>query len=491
MRYLFAGGPADYVIATGDTVTISTPGGSAAGKVAVVVGGQAVTFWTAETGGTQLIDLLSDQGDPVESVTSSDGTGTRGLGQIPTLSGPPDVVEMWASAGGGPRVRMVAGTGALALDTARDFDQHAADHNGHATSAADLTDVTMPPPESRTPGDLLGVVAGGSLGLLTPAQASGAVLLDPPEVAGAYVGNVAAPPDPAQGQNGNPWLKLTQPWSATDDNPDALQFFSTSSTGQSIKTGWFNGNGELRAAPSLPNRIAGRIFEAYENRNGPSSGRFFELSTNPLNAANREALFGAYGTAHGSMPGWMVATRVLWAQRGVQAGGSFNALSSLCFRGRSASTGAPTSGVWTAGDVVIDAAGVVWLCTATGEPGTWVGSPGGGGSNEAGPTAFVDITPGTNMAHATKHAATRLERGGDSVRLRGALTATGAVTSGAVIATIPTAGHRPLSGVTTIARYTGGGNKFDVAANGDITYQAAFTAGQTIWLDGITWDLVA
>lgn len=42
---------------------------------------------------------------------------------------------------------------------------------------------------------------------------------------------------------------------------------------------------------------------------------------------------------------------------------------SLC--GRLAVTGAPTTGAWTTGDEVEDSAGVRWLCTAGGTPGTW------------------------------------------------------------------------------------------------------------------------
>jgi hypothetical protein len=49
-----------------------------------------------------------------------------------------------------------------------------------------------------------------------------------------------------------------------------------------------------------------------------------------------------------------------------------------------ASTGAPTSGSWIAGDVVIDSAGAWYLCTVGGTPGTWVTSSGGGASGAAG-----------------------------------------------------------------------------------------------------------
>lgn len=492
-RYWFFAGAADYTIIVGDTVTV----GAVTGRQSVVVGGQQVKAYSAETGGDPYNDLLDDQGTAVAAVTSSDGTGTRGLGQIPPAQGPDGVRWMWVSAAGGPRVlalgrlaEEVAATSALAAQTAADLAAHSAAINPHVTGLANLSDAAMGTPASRTSGQVVGWDAASQrYVMLTASQASGALLLNPPPVAGAYVGNTASPPDPAQGQNGNPWLKLTQPYSATDDNPDGIQLYSTSSTGQSIKTGWFNGNGEPRAAPSLPNRIAFRVFEAYENRNGPSTGRFVEFSTNPLNSANREALFGGYGTGHATQPGWMVATRVLAGLLGVRAGGNYNSLTAVNFRGQKSTTGAPTAGTWVAGDVVLDSAGAVYLCTVGGTPGTWV--TGAGGTPTAAPTAYTALTLGTSMGHGTKQAASRLDRGADSGRLRGTLTASGAVSAGAVVATIAATSHRPLSMATAIARYSGGGSQIQIATNGDITLGSALTSGQSVWLDSLTWDMLA
>jgi hypothetical protein len=61
------------------------------------------------------------------------------------------------------------------------------------------------------------------------------------------------------------------------------------------------------------------------------------------------------------------------AGTGVAAIGKKNSLSNIRFCGRRASTGAPTSGTWSVGDTVQDSAGALWLCTAGGTPGTWVG----------------------------------------------------------------------------------------------------------------------
>lgn len=484
-RYWAGGGPSDYTIVSGDDVSI----GPLDGKSAVVVGGVEITWWNAETGGTQYTDLLDSTGSAVSSMESSDTSDGRALGQIPRVQYPDNVTGAWASAAGGPRVWMPADVGDQAVATAVDLSAHKAQTNGHGTGVANLVDVSVPLPGSRNVGDLLGVVTGGGFGLIPPSAAAGAVLLNPPTSGGSYVGNSATPPLSSQGQNGQPWLRLQQPYSSTDDNPDAIQVGATTPGGAWIKTGWFNGNGEFRSAPSTGNRIAHRVFEYAEGLGGPSTGRYAEWSTNPTNAGNREPLLGGYGTGHSTKPGWVEATRVLSGLQGVRAGGSYNSLSGVNFRGQKTGTGAPTTGTWVTGDAVVDSAGVLWLCTAGGTPGTWAGSTGGG--SVAAPTAFVNLTPGTGMSLGTKAAASRLERGGDAVRLRGTLTATGAVSSGAVIATIANTAHRPLAPVTLIARYTGGGNKFDIATNGEITYQAAFTSGQSIWLDSITYDLVA
>ncbi|SBT64211.1 hypothetical protein GA0070622_1181 [Micromonospora sediminicola] len=463
-RYWAGGGPSDYTIVSGADVTI----GSLDGKAAVVVGGVEITWWNSETGGTQYTDLLDSTGSARTSVLSSDTSDGRALGQIPRVQYPDNVTGAWASAAGGRRVWMAADVGDQAVATAVDLAAHKSQNNGHGTGVANLVDVSVPLPGSRNVGDLLGVVTGGGFGLIPPSAAAGAVLLNPPASGGSYVGNTAQPPDPAQGQSGNPWLKLTQPYSGADDNPDAVQFFSTSSTGQSIKTGWFNGNGELRAAPSLPNRVAGRVFEAYENRGGPSTGRFFELSTNPSVAANREALLGAYGTGNSTKPGWVEATRVLSGLQGVRAGGSYNSLSGVNFRGQKSGTGAPTTGTWVTGDAVVDSAGVLWLCTAGGTPGTWTGSAGGGGGGST-----VSVMPTWTQDTATVGTGTYRVHNptGSALTLRSAVASIGgtAPTGSSLIVQVRvdgtavfTSGNRPT--ITAGNRYSGVASTF-ISAN--------------------------
>jgi hypothetical protein len=461
--------------------------------IPVLQGGAVLTFWTDRVGGSQITDIAEDLAGttPItELTTSSGGSGYR-IGQIPVFFGPPDRTQMWVSADGGDRVSIDAlDIGDLAELVNQTLAAHMAQLNGHDTGVGNLTDVEIATPASRVVGDVLGVVdAEGTLGLLTPSQVSGAVLLNPPLQGGTtYVGNIVQPPPSTQGE---PWLQMRQPYSAGDNNPDAIQLFSTHSNGTTpIKTGWSNGNNEGRDAPSTANRIARRVFEFYESLGGPSTSRFFELSTNPAISANREPLFGAYGTGHSTQPGWMVATRVLAGLLGVRAGGNYNSLSAINFRGVRATTGAPASGTWVTNDIVLDSAGTLYLCTAGGTPGTWT-SGGGGGGGGTPATTFVNITPGTDMSHGTKSAATRLDEGGSVARLRGTLTATGAVSSGAVLATIPTVAHRPLAEVNSIVRWTGGGAKFTIATNGQITMGNSLTAAQSVWLDSITWDLVA
>jgi hypothetical protein len=56
---------------------------------------------------------------------------------------------------------------------------------------------------------------------------------------------------------------------------------------------------------------------------------------------------------------------------GVAAVGAKNGLANIRLCGFKATAGAPASGTWTAGDLIIDSAGAWHLCTASGTPGTW------------------------------------------------------------------------------------------------------------------------
>lgn len=59
------------------------------------------------------------------------------------------------------------------------------------------------------------------------------------------------------------------------------------------------------------------------------------------------------------------------ASTGVASLGKKNGLANIQFCGAKATAGAPTTGAWNTGDVVLDSAGVWHRCTAGGTPGTW------------------------------------------------------------------------------------------------------------------------
>lgn len=102
-RFAFGGGLSDWTFTVGDEVVV----GALTGRAVVAVGEVDVTFWSAETGGSQYSDLRDTDGQPIVSVLSEDGNGVRAVGQIPPFVGPDDVKKMWAQAADGPRALMV------------------------------------------------------------------------------------------------------------------------------------------------------------------------------------------------------------------------------------------------------------------------------------------------------------------------------------------------------------------------------------------------
>jgi hypothetical protein len=472
-RHPHGGTVADYAV---------TDGG---GGAVVFDPDQPVLFYTARTGGSQITDLSSDAaGASPVTETATDSTGA-----IIEVYGPDGVLGMWASCNGGDRLFILArdaadvitanATGLASLLAS--FSAHAASANGHGTAVADLVDVNS---TARANGYLIGYdLATEKHVYVPPSVAAGAVLLNPPLSSGVYVGNLVTAPSGTS--SGNPWLDVRLPYSGTDDNPDFRQIHVYHSDGTTrIKTSWDNGNGEGRWAPSTRGRIAARVFEMYESIGavsiGASTGRFFELSTNPANTANREPLLGAYGTASTTKPGWIEATRILSALQGVAAGGNYNGGTQLILRGKGATTGAPTSGTWLAGDVWMDSAAVLWLCTVGGTPGTWVG----GRDNL---TTWTDLPSlGTNVSHGTPHAQYRLN--GDNVELRGQLVYAGAVTT---LGVLPS-GFRPpgaLAFSSRVGTASPSSNFVNIAANGTVTTSTSGASTQTQNLDGIFFSI--
>ncbi len=59
------------------------------------------------------------------------------------------------------------------------------------------------------------------------------------------------------------------------------------------------------------------------------------------------------------------------SQQALAATATKNGLADARLRGFKATPGAPSTGTWVAGDVVMDSAKVLWRCTTDGTPGTW------------------------------------------------------------------------------------------------------------------------
>jgi len=91
---------------------------------------------------------------------------------------------------------------------------------------------------------------------------------------------------------------------------------------------------------------------------------YFRLSADAQNiqAAGRfESVAALYGAA----------VHTLDPTTGIASLGAKNGLTNIRLAGFKNSAGAPTTGTWAAGDVVLDSTGAWHLCTASGEPGIW------------------------------------------------------------------------------------------------------------------------
>lgn len=462
-----------------------------------------ITFWNQRQGGQQYTDLAADSAGTTtfDHVTTSDGSDGLTQGWYSEFYGPDEVFWMWAEADGQPRKlvqsRDSGDFAAQLAQLAADLQAHAsATGNPHHTRVEDLDNVTLP---SAVPvGDVLAKTADG-WGNLTPSQVSGAMVLVPPLVSGAWAGNnvdltTGAPAAAwaAQGPSGLPWTTILAPYSSTDNNPDLLQIKCQKSDLVSYaKTAWANGNGEWRTSPSKRNRPGLRAFEMAQGDGGPSNARFFECSTNPTNTAQREALAGCWGTDSSlATPGWWVMSRVGWAQQGLKSGGTttapYNTLLDANWRGFYNGVGAPGSGTWATRDWYIDVTGAIVFCTSGGTPGTWI-TPNGAGAGYGTPADISSL--GTNVSHGTPHAQTATEPG-NRVRLFGRLSIGGTITANTTLATLD-AGLRPLSDQLIAIRFSGpsaAGTFLQISAStGAISCQAALAATNIISLDDISF----
>lgn len=481
-RHPFGDTAADFAI---DSATVSSTD-----NVVLLASGASMTLWNAITSGSQITDLSEDPDgfSPITSVTLSDGSDGRKPGQIPTFYGPDETYQLWGEVNSGPRVLLLSPDAALlAAQVAQlnaDLQAHLASvDNPHQTTVANLADVVLTSP---TNGQVLTKVSGGWANLSAPV-ASGAVLLDPPPTGTTWNQNLVDLPAAGvwanQGGSGDPWFLGQVPYSAGDNNPDFIQYRTHGPGGSPIKATWLNGNCELRGTSSSAARTGIRFAEFAEASGGPSNNRFFELTTNPIVTADREALFGAYGTAHSTKPGWMEATRIISGQKGVQAGGTFNSLSPILITGLRATPGPPTSGTWVANMQVTDSLGVPWLCTVSGTPGTWVGPNGGTYGS------FVDVASlAANAGHGTPHFQSRTAPG-SMTELQGQLVMSGSVSSGGTLATLPS-GQRPTSTQAFTLRFTGTGAAtalFSIDSGGLLTCSSNLVSGNTWNLDGLAF----
>lgn len=90
-----------------DLGTDEVSAGGLSGKHALFIPGASITFWTAQTGGSQITDLLDMLGTAITSVTADAN------GEFPQIQGPdtsPDTLVMWAdgNGGAGPRRKVLA-----------------------------------------------------------------------------------------------------------------------------------------------------------------------------------------------------------------------------------------------------------------------------------------------------------------------------------------------------------------------------------------------
>ncbi len=106
MRFSYGGDLGNLHVGYGDAA--ATSDGSLAGRYVVALGGVDVTFWNAQTGGTQYTDLQDATGVPVDAVRTSQGTSSYPLGVMPQFFGPDNVPVMWAQPGAAPRLRITA-----------------------------------------------------------------------------------------------------------------------------------------------------------------------------------------------------------------------------------------------------------------------------------------------------------------------------------------------------------------------------------------------
>lgn len=122
------------------------------------------------------------------------------------------------------------------------------------------------------------------------------------------------------------------------------------------------------SASAIVARGAGALLQLYD---ADRNLKFQVGNTGAVTAASDLNLTGALSAVSLTVTDG-VTSQTISSSTGVAALGTKNSLSNVRVTGRRSGTGAPTTGGWTAGDSLMDAAGTWWLCTVSGTPGTWV-----------------------------------------------------------------------------------------------------------------------
>lgn len=272
-RYWFGAGVSDWTFTTQDGV-------DGVDDVAQVAGGATVTLWNAETGGTQIADLLDEDGVAVALVTSSDGTDGRAVGTIPPFQGPDGATELWASAGGGPRSLLtgrlgsaVAAAAAQAAVAVEGLTAHIAAPNPHATATTDLTDFAT---ETATDGQV--PVFDEATGLWTPTTSTG---LNPADFVNTDGGSEITIP---AGDVTTKALVIRIP---PGDRAEAVNTVEVWwNAGTEAVPNWqlvtrLNEYGEFRGQPRGPASVFGRVKQYNASQTG-NLWEFTDYANNPL-----------------------------------------------------------------------------------------------------------------------------------------------------------------------------------------------------------------
>lgn len=242
-RHLFGASMPDWTLTTVDGV-------DGEDDIVQVAAGATVTFWNAETGGTQYTDLLDDTGAAIDHVLTSDGSDGRSPGTIPPFEGPDDVWDMWASADGGPRLRIVStGVGAELGPRVDTIDSALSSHTGalnpHGTSTVDLADVSTTAP---TEGQLLRWDGDAYV----PATVEG---LDPDGFVGTSGGSTITV---AEGDTDTRALQIRIPSGDRTAAPNTISIWwnaGSAGTPSWVETFRVNQYGDLVLSPSATDRV--------------------------------------------------------------------------------------------------------------------------------------------------------------------------------------------------------------------------------------------